>query len=130
MPILSEDERVALGERFLAVWPDAAYGPAHIVLADQNVDDEHIRWCEGILYAIQRNRHLGGTDAMYPDHSDAELEATVRVLYEMTTGAAPQRVEFNGPDQQPTMITDRWQDVSEVPYIARPPLRRPKTQAG
>jgi len=26
-------------------WPRAAYGPAHIVIGDQNVDDECIQWC-------------------------------------------------------------------------------------
>ena len=26
-------------------WPDSAYGPAHIVIADENVGDDSIQWC-------------------------------------------------------------------------------------
>ena len=32
-------------EEFLHAWPKAEFGPAHIVLADCNVESEHIEWC-------------------------------------------------------------------------------------
>lgn len=36
-------------EAFLARYPNAEYGPGHIVLADCNVEVEHIWWCLGLL---------------------------------------------------------------------------------
>lgn len=32
-------------DAFSEVWPDSNYGPAHIVINDMNVEDEHINWC-------------------------------------------------------------------------------------
>jgi len=38
-------------EAFLDLWPHAEFGPAHIVLSDENLGDGHIRWCLGLARA-------------------------------------------------------------------------------
>jgi hypothetical protein len=42
---------IAMIVSFLRKWPDAEFGPAHIVLSDHNLGDEHIRWCLGVARA-------------------------------------------------------------------------------
>jgi hypothetical protein len=32
-------------DAFVFKWPSAPFGPAHIVIDDQNADDESIQWC-------------------------------------------------------------------------------------
>ena len=39
-------------DEFLDEWPDAEFGPAHIVLSDGNVEDHHVDWCLGLLGVV------------------------------------------------------------------------------
>jgi hypothetical protein len=32
-------------EEFIEKWPESPYGPAHIVIDDNNAEDENIQWC-------------------------------------------------------------------------------------
>jgi hypothetical protein len=79
---------------FTDIWPDAEFGPAHIVLSDFNLADGHILWCIALARAaLSRNAE----DLMRPEmdvplmedldwysgHSREELAATVRFLTEL-----------------------------------------------
>lgn len=73
-------------EAFCEVWPRAECGPAHIVLGDQNVADEHLTWCIALCTAaLSQNpadlESPADIDLMehvdwYQDHDSSELEAT------------------------------------------------------
>jgi hypothetical protein len=63
-------------EQFLRDWPDAEYGPAHIVLSDCNIGpDWHIRWCLGLIAAEQQRRGLRAENpyADVLDHQDITM---------------------------------------------------------
>ena len=54
-------------EGFLKLYPEAAFGPGHVVLDDYNLEDRHIEWCletPGLWTAAREG------------HSDEELVAT------------------------------------------------------
>lgn len=55
-------------EAFLDSFPSAEFGPAHIVLGDDNVKDSHIQWC------------LENFELYSEGHSQEELEATKTFL--------------------------------------------------
>lgn len=38
-------------EAFILQYPDSSFGPAHIVISDCNVFDEHIKWSLGLTKA-------------------------------------------------------------------------------
>lgn len=87
-------------EAFIREWPDAEFGPAHIVLSDMNCEEGHIRWCLGLIAGELRRRgrtvaieHIdeqrGANDLqsgrilkpdMYADSDEAELNATTAFL--------------------------------------------------
>ena len=70
---MNSDNVYELIRAFLAIWPNAEYGPAHIALSDQNLSDDNIRFCHK---AIHRCQESGVGDAQ-------ELHATdlfLRVL--------------------------------------------------
>lgn len=56
---------------FLGVWPNAEFGPAHIVLGDDNIEDENIQWC------------LDNWETYKRDHPEDELNATRVFLHEL-----------------------------------------------
>lgn len=82
-------ETCNLIDEFLKLWPQAEFGPAHIVLGDDNVEDCHITWCISIANAVI-NDNQDGCDAdaievlescsWYKDHEKEELVATVAFL--------------------------------------------------
>jgi hypothetical protein len=76
---MTEDQMQAIVDEFRKAWPNAEFGPAHIVIADGNFEAGHLSWCDGIIYAVQEERRQGGK-TLYADHSDNELEATHRLL--------------------------------------------------
>jgi hypothetical protein len=39
------DETIDKIDAFLDQWPDSEWGPAHIVLSDENVEDSDIQFC-------------------------------------------------------------------------------------
>ena len=81
----------ALIDAFLDAYPQAASGPAHIVVDDLNLEDEHIRWCLGLTKAALSHNPLDLQEpaedvalmdemVWYGDHAPDELRATVAVL--------------------------------------------------
>lgn len=112
---MTDEERSAECDRFLDRWPASEFGPAHIVVSDENFGDGHIVWCQGILHAIRYARkEQRGRDPieLYKNLSDAELEATDRLLSYLLTGQHPARVVG---DTQNGMNVEllRWTDVEE-----------------
>lgn len=98
--------RIVRIERFLGRWPDAEFGPAHIVLGDANVEDTHLDSSVALIDAIlDRSRIPVGLTARdlkmlddlswYEDHERQELAATrdfllaYRVLPEDERGVEP-----------------------------------------
>ena len=107
MPEMCQDCRDVWGaeisdgvDAFLREWPDAEYGPAHVVLSDMNCEEHHIRWCLGLIAGEHRRRgvafvldhpderrgaddlasgQLGSTD-FYADCAGPELQATAAFL--------------------------------------------------
>lgn len=74
-------------DRFLADWPDAAYGPAHIVLADANIEDGPIDLCIRLLETVLELREPHPDDVAflervdwYRDDARDELSATLDFL--------------------------------------------------
>lgn len=62
-------------EAFLEKWPSSDYGPAHIVIADNNYEDENIQWC---LDNIDNPEYLHDRD-----WQPGERQATIDMLQEL-----------------------------------------------
>jgi len=116
---------------FVDEWPDAEFGPAHIVLADYNLEDHHLRWCLGLCRAALSHDerdlltpyevgtfidpHTRTTyakpagDRLFMDRMDwyrrcdrDELAATIGLLEQLLTLPEAQRVaESNLDDAEP-----------------------------
>lgn len=90
-------------EAFCEAWPDAEFGPGHIVLSDFNCEEPCIRWCLGLIAGELsrrglpsvathrdeergindlRNGALGQDPAFYASHDTEELQATATFLRE------------------------------------------------
>lgn len=78
-------------EAFLHEWPDAEFGPAHIVLSDSNIENGHITWCIGLARAaLSRDpkdlrdgeRDIAMMEQLhwYADQDRDELRATITFL--------------------------------------------------
>ena len=69
---------------FARRWPRAAYGPAHIVIDDNNVDDGSLNWCldNWDKYAGDEKERVERT---------AEYEATKAFLRELLTWPESER---------------------------------------
>lgn len=63
-------------EAFVELWPGSEFGPAHIVLADDNVGNGNIEFCLRQIARYHPNDY--GTD-----HSPEELAATEKFLREL-----------------------------------------------
>ena len=81
-------------EQFLESYPDAEFGPAHVVLSDDNVGDVHIKWCLGLAKsALSKNANdltdlpddINFMDRLdwYSDNDPESLQATVEFLEEL-----------------------------------------------
>jgi hypothetical protein len=75
---MCEDCRADVGDeiydgiqRFTTEWPDAEFGPAHIVLSDFNVGKGHVRWCLALIALEQERRGLRA-DNPYADALGAD----------------------------------------------------------
>ena len=66
-------------ETFLDKYPDAEFGPAHIVLSDCNLEDEYIKYC---LKDIEKGMAVATT---------SELQATKIFLLELLAVPESQR---------------------------------------
>lgn len=87
---------------FLDAWPEAEFGPAHIVLSDDNLEDGHVRWCLGLAHAALSGNVADLTkpgDAAlmakvdwYRRHDRRELAATIVFLEQLLTVPEADRV--------------------------------------
>lgn len=78
-------------DAFTDLWPEAAFGPGHIVLADLNVDLRSIDFC---LKGLQG----GGPLDFGPNWDAEEREATRRFLEELRTWPSLRRLGYAGDD--------------------------------
>lgn len=75
-------------EKFLESWPDAEYGPAHCVLGDANIEDEHLD------DAISECRKLLIDPSDDPERApEEELRATLAFLFEFRRLPLEERVQ-------------------------------------
>lgn len=74
-------------DAFTKEWPDAEWGPAHIVLSDFNLGDGHIKWCRELIEKALGNKVVdyGGSLGVidYSEHEDEELIATDEFLVKL-----------------------------------------------
>ena len=110
---MTDETREAECRVFLDRWPEAEYGPAHIVVADYNFEPGHLQWCSGVVWAIQEARRTQPASIpieLYQRNSDAELEATSRLLSYLSSGEHPQRVAVENQGRL-TVKSEPWTDV-------------------
>ena len=77
-------------DAFTEEWPGSESGPAHIVLADCNVEDVHLRWCIDMISVLLGDAHYSTLSAedqrlmlrceCWCDHDRRELTATREFL--------------------------------------------------
>lgn len=93
---------VAKIERFREQWPDSDYGPAHILIVDKNIEDDHIDWCIKICGAVLSHSSEGlppkeikmlNDVNWWADHEREEVEATLAFLREYRMIPEDARVE-------------------------------------
>ena len=92
---MTEKELVELCDLFTEEWPNAAYGPAHIVLDDYNLEPDDIAWCLTLTTASLTG-DLWGLDEdqigllydlrFYENNPRAELVATKVFLTSLLCG--------------------------------------------
>lgn len=104
---------------FLDEWPDAEFGPAHIVLSDFNCEPAFIRQCLGMISGELARRgatvpapshpdelrgaqelqagRLGQDPAFYSDCDASELAATARFLREWLLPRVEARLATSSP---------------------------------
>lgn len=63
------DEIYHAVKAFEVEWPDAEFGPAHIVLSDFNCEVHHIDWCAGLILGELRRR---GVTTREPQNRERE----------------------------------------------------------
>jgi hypothetical protein len=64
---------------FLAIYPNAEWGPGHIVLSDDNFDEHHIKWC---LDEGEKSLRLSPKDLRekYPNCARGDIISTLKFL--------------------------------------------------
>lgn len=78
-------------DAFLEEWPDAEFGPAHIVLSDHNLADCHIRWCQELarsalsFVSSPEDRQLLDDVDWYRRQDRDEMAATIVFLNQLLT---------------------------------------------
>jgi hypothetical protein len=81
-------------EAFLEKYPQASWGPAHVVLEDDNTDDYNIKWSLGLakaalshdsndLFHPEEDIITMNKMEWYEDEDPKELQATVAFLEEL-----------------------------------------------
>jgi len=93
---------IAKIDAFLEKWPDAEYGPAHIVLSDANLEDHHIDWCIGLCRQwlalepkseSEREHEMWQAVNQWAEHPREEIQATHDFLVAMRAVPEDDRVE-------------------------------------
>jgi hypothetical protein len=90
-------------ELFITDWPQAEFGPAHIVVADLNLTDADVQWCLLLTRAALDPQGLRASLSMedvhfleemrwYRDCDSNELHATLTLLQELL--AMPERERY------------------------------------
>jgi hypothetical protein len=79
-------------EDFTDEWPRSEFGPAHIVLADWNIEDSHIKWCIMLIDVImsgdasklnKREKEMMEVVDWWRDHDIEEFIATKEFLLKL-----------------------------------------------
>ena len=77
-------------DKFLLAYPNAEWGPAHIVLSDRNLSDGHIQWCLDLINAVLKQKEPTDRDRAFLDevhwykiHTKTELEKTKLLLLDL-----------------------------------------------
>jgi hypothetical protein len=79
-------------ENFIYLWPGSEFGPAHVILGDDNIDDYTINWCLSLINSVLANEAINLTQSdidllneldWYKDSSKEELIATKKLLEEL-----------------------------------------------
>ena len=96
--------RIATIDAFLQQWPDAEFGPGHIVLSDANLEDENIDWCIGLIEAVFDRSKAKAEDMELLESLDwyarcerEELVATAAFLRELR--ATPENARVGPSDK-------------------------------
>lgn len=94
MPIISyplQDERREavrqMVDAFSEVWPESAYGPMHIAIADYNLLDDDLAFCRGFVQAMLSKDEVFVSEsgsrmilAEFDPHDENELKASLLLL--------------------------------------------------
>lgn len=73
-------------DKFLQEYPDAEWGPAHIVLSDYNLGDDSIKWCRSLIDELFRTGQVdyGKPHGIHKyDNANDELIATDEFLVKL-----------------------------------------------
>lgn len=78
-------------DAFTDEWPESEYGPAHIVLSDDNLADGHLDWCIALCKGILDHDDISDPEdreflermEYYSDHDRDEIQATLNFLQEL-----------------------------------------------
>ena len=70
-------------EAFCEKWPDAEFGPGHILFSDCNVDDDDIKSCLQRCDSARRQDAYWIGLPWYESQEEGELEATAAFLREL-----------------------------------------------
>jgi hypothetical protein len=83
-------------DSFLEEWPDAEFGPGHIVLSDGNIGDSNLDWCLAILDAVLDGKPwpdaTGRLRNCYVDDDPEEMLATREFLRALRAVSEEERV--------------------------------------
>jgi hypothetical protein len=70
-------------EQFQERWPLSDYGPAHIVIADNNYEDENLQWCID---------NIDNPKFFHREWEPGEREATLAMLKELLSWSRESRI--------------------------------------
>jgi len=68
---------------FLEEWPDAEFGPAHIVLSDDNLEDGCITWCVALCKAALSGQ---ASDLQNPTEMRPQLQVDTMTFKDVESG--------------------------------------------
>ena len=93
------EEAIRYIEAFEEMWPFAPFGPAHIVVADLNLEDSNILYCAGLCVETLRKRGLG-SGVEYSEFSDDELRNTAIFLLSLMVIPEDDRISPDYYDEE------------------------------
>ena len=81
---------------FLEEWPNAEYGPAHVVLSDFNTEQFDLTYCLGATETVCYLAKSGNLSLEEYGHSVEELQATSDLLHHMLGHVITPRLDISG----------------------------------